>query len=210
MPDLGPGHGEQSREQRILRIGRAIEEHRGELSQLELAEKAGVAINTVALLERGKTMPWPANRRKIEAALGWPTGTLTAMFRDGAPAPPLAGQAAARPVVEAEPEPASPAVSTPAARLVAAMLTIALDTTALAATVGDLVLQQAGSSPETIAAIRELDRLTQALEASISASIPVADSEELFDQIVSVLSELRRHREHIHAAHLMPGMPGTP
>ncbi|ORW24578.1 hypothetical protein AWC17_03295 [Mycobacterium nebraskense] len=208
MPDTEAGYAEQTREQRLLRIGRAIEEHRGGLSQLELAERAGVAINTVALLERGKTMPWPVNRRKIESALGWPSGTLTAMFRDGAPAPPLAGQAVARPRIDAEAPPTPPPMtSTPAARLVAAMLTIALDTTALAATVGDLVLQHGDHSAETVAAIREFDRLTQALEASISASIPVADSEELFDQIVSVLSELRRHREHIHSAHLMPGTP---
>ncbi|VBA61499.1 helix-turn-helix domain-containing protein [Mycobacterium attenuatum] len=201
MPDGDGSAREETREQRLLRIGRAIEEHRGSLTQLELAHKAGVAINTVALLERGKTMPWPTNRRKIENALGWPTGTLTAMYTDGAPAPPLHSDADKPATRQAQPH--SPNLPAATANRDAAILNIALDTTNLVATCSELVLMYGGNGPDTAAAISELDRLTQALEATIAAGIPAAmqdDSGQLFDQIISVLAEMRRNRAHAHAA----------
>jgi DNA-binding XRE family transcriptional regulator len=199
MPDSDGTARAEAREQRVLRIGRAIEEHRGELSQMELAQKAGVALNTVALLERGKTMPWPTNRRKIETALGWPTGTLTAMFSDGAPAPPLPSET--EKTTTTQPEPQTPPPST--ADRDAAILNIALHTTYVLDTCSELVLRYGGSGPDTGAAIAELDRQTQALEAIIAASYPsflTDDSDQLFKQIVTVLTELRSVRKRTQTA----------
>jgi transcriptional regulator with XRE-family HTH domain len=62
-------------------IGRAIFERRTELGmdrQLDLAERAGVHLNTISRIERGV----PSSRRspawsKIEAALQWPGGHIS-------------------------------------------------------------------------------------------------------------------------------------
>lgn len=196
----------ENRFHRLVRIGRAIEEHRGSLTQVELAQEAGVALNTVALLERGKQMPWPQNRRKIETALGWPTGTLTAMLIDGAPAPPLRNQPEAvktdtRQVQPPQPpsNATAPLARTPAAVMLNIALDVALEATTLVTTCSELVSMYGGSGPDTAAAIAELDRLTQSLEATVAAAIPAAlqeaESGELVDQLIAVLTEMRRSRQ---------------
>lgn len=194
-----------ARAQVLARIGTAVKERRLYLrinSQAALAEKAGVALNTVAFLERGQKMPWVANRRDIEGALEWPTGTLTEMYH-GAEAPPN------------EPEQHKPPADADSAAAVGALpisvpnpaalsgeqggyfLNVALRTTAIAATCADVLSRYTHDDPDAAAAIVELDKQTHALEAIISASLPTADSDEQFDQMINVLTELRRGREHI-------------
>ena len=64
-------------------VGLAVYHRRIELgieTQQELAERAGVSLNTISRLERGV----PSKRRnptwaKIERALGWPEGKIAAM-----------------------------------------------------------------------------------------------------------------------------------
>src|SRR6185295_222705 len=73
----------------IARVGHAVADRRLEVgfaTQRELAEAAGVALNTAAQLERGRTFPRPSNAHKLEQALEWPTGTLAALRR-GEPVP---------------------------------------------------------------------------------------------------------------------------
>src|SRR5271166_4017534 len=79
----------------LVRVGQAVAERRLDLglSQRQLADKAGVGLNTAALLERGHTFPRAANARKIEDALQWPRGTLAALRRGGPP--PQTGSAPA-------------------------------------------------------------------------------------------------------------------
>jgi transcriptional regulator with XRE-family HTH domain len=45
-----------------LRLGRA-------LTQVELAERAGVSPSTIVLIERGQATPQPSTRRKLSEAL---------------------------------------------------------------------------------------------------------------------------------------------
>lgn len=214
MPASDAAARKEARRARLKTIGRAIEEHRGKMSQAALAEKAGVGYNTVALLERGLTMPWPGNRRKIEAALDWDSGRLTAMYEDGAAAPPLPGEKASQdtadPVDAVAPDyPANgnllPGVG--AEQRSAApqsvngwVLDIAISATTVAATTVDVLQRLVPDEPEAVAAIQELGRQTQILEARIAASLPQATTETDFDQMVNVLTELRRHREHIRSA----------
>ena len=69
-------------------IGRAVFRRRIELgmqTQKELAERAGVHLNTISRIERGlpssrRSPAWP----KIEAALQWPAGHISRLA-DGAP-----------------------------------------------------------------------------------------------------------------------------
>src|SRR5258705_3515389 len=71
------------------RVGLAVANRRLEMgfaTQRELAEAAGVALNTAAQLERGRTFPRRSNAHKLEQALKWPTGTLAALRR-GEPVP---------------------------------------------------------------------------------------------------------------------------
>lgn len=87
-------------------IGRAIYQRRAELgmkSQQELADAAGVHVNTIGRIERGvpssrRNPTWPA----IEAALQWPAGYISGLA-DGN-APPL-------PTVELIPESAAREIS---------------------------------------------------------------------------------------------------
>lgn len=213
MPASDAAARKEARRARLKTIGRAIEEHRGKMSQAALAEKAGVGYNTVALLERGQTMPWPGNRRKIEGALGWDSGRLTAMYEDGADAPPLPGetasQGAALPTEGAHDSPVTGVVipgnfiqqgpSKPTS-VNGWVLDIAISATTALATTVDVLQRLVPDDPESVAAIQELSRLTQILEARIAASLPQATSETDFDQMVNVLAELRRNREHIRNA----------
>src|SRR5690349_4770166 len=69
----------------IARVGRAVTARRLELgmdTQKDLAERAGVALNTAAFLERGRTFPRQANARKLEIALDWPPGTLETLLHE--------------------------------------------------------------------------------------------------------------------------------
>lgn len=188
----------------LARIGKAVKKRRLFLninSQGALAERAGVALNTVAFLERGQKMPWVANRRDIEGALEWPTGTLTEMYH-GAEAPPnepekqsLTAEADSDAVMRPlSPVPDQAALSGEQGSL---FLNVALRTTAIAATSADVLSRYTDSDPDAAAAIVELDKQTHALEAIIAASLPTADSDDQFDQMITVLAELRRGREHI-------------
>jgi len=68
-------------------IGRAIFQRRAELgmqTQKELAERAGVHLNTVSRIERGlpssrRSPAWP----KLEAVLQWPTGHISRLADGG-------------------------------------------------------------------------------------------------------------------------------
>lgn len=197
MPAGGPPEREDTRAEVLIRIGDAVRERRQMLeisSQAALAERAGVVTNTVAYLERGQKMPWMANRRKIEDALGWPAGSLTAMYNEGAPAPP--------PEVDTTPL-ASPAPPQPtpvaASELSGWVLSVALRTTEMAATLADVAARYSARDPDAAAAVAEIDSQAHALEAVIAASLPAAESDVEFDQMVSVLAQLRRGRETIRA-----------
>lgn len=195
MPAGGSPEREDERAETLARIGEAVRERRLELeisSQAALADRAGVVTNTVAFLERGQKMPWMANRRKIENALGWPAGTLTAMYQ-GAPAPTI------EPVAEpASPAP-PPAPGQSSGELSGRVLSIALRTTEMAATIAEVAARYSNTDPEAAAAVAEIDRQAHALEAVISAGLLDVDldSEAAFDQMVSVLSQLRRGRQAI-------------
>lgn len=193
MPAGGSPEREDERAETLARIGEAVRERRLELeisSQAALADRAGVVTNTVAFLERGQKMPWMANRRKIENALGWPAGTLTAMY-----------QGAAAPVLEPAPAAAAPPrdTSQSAGELSGRVLSIALRTTEMAATIAEVAARYSDTDPEAAAAVTEIDRQAHALEAVISAGLLDVDldSEAAFDQMVSVLTQLRRGRQAI-------------
>jgi transcriptional regulator with XRE-family HTH domain len=63
---------EMARMQAVVYIGDRLRSLRIEqaLTQAELAESAGVALNTVARLERNETEPHMPTARKLAAALG--------------------------------------------------------------------------------------------------------------------------------------------
>jgi transcriptional regulator with XRE-family HTH domain len=171
----------------IARVGRAVTDRRLELglaTQRELAEKAGVALNTAAQLERGHTFPRRANAHKLEQALQWPAGTLTALRRGETP-----------PTVpkHTPPPPASPSPSTTRVHAVA----IAGAVVNIAARCTEILLRHAADDPETATLLRELDAQLLALETMIAASLPHAES---FDDTVSALAEVHRHREALKVA----------
>lgn len=195
MPAGGSPEREDERAETLARIGEAVRERRLELeisSQAALADHAGVVTNTVAFLERGQKMPWMANRRKIEKALGWPSGTLTAMH-----------QGAAAPVLEPVSEPTAPApplaTAQGAAKLRGRVLSIAVRTSEMAATIAEVAARYSDTDPEAAAAVADIDRHAHELEAVISAGLLDVDldSEVAFDQLVSALTQLRRGRQAI-------------
>jgi DNA-binding XRE family transcriptional regulator len=172
----------------LVRVGQAVAEQRIDLglSQRELAQRAGVGLNTAALLERGHTFPRAANARKIEEALQWPRGTL-AELRRGGPAPTPTG-----PVPP--PVSAAPAVPAPGS---AQALAIAKGVVGVAATCMR-ILTNRGADPAAAQALRDLDAQLLGLETLIAASLPYAES---FDDTMSALAELHHHRDAIrHAA----------
>lgn len=172
----------------LARVGRAVAERRLELgfaSQRELAEKAGVALSTAAHLERGHTFPRRSNARKLEAALDWPPGTLVAIRR-GEPLPSPASHLFAR----------SPAVS-PSATSTAQALGIASAVAGVAATCMNIVVRHTSADPAAAQALRELDAQLLELETLIAASLPHAES---FDDTMSALAEVHRHREALRQA----------
>jgi len=176
------------------RVGHAVADRRLEMgfaTQRELAAAAGVALNTAAMLERGRTFPRRSNAHKLEQALKWPTGTLAALRR-GEPVPggqpPSTAQA---PAVTAAPTAPSAAVSSVHA------VAIARGVVNVAARAIQILLRHA-DDPETGALLRDLDTQLLGLETTIAASLPhAADS---FDDTMSALAEVHRHREVLKAA----------
>lgn len=73
------------------RAARAVAARRGELgmTQLELAETAGVDSKTIGNLERRGRWPIAKNRARIEKALHWPVGEMERIASDdGTPEEP--------------------------------------------------------------------------------------------------------------------------
>lgn len=197
MPAGRLNASEESREEALARIGDAVREARltlGISSQAALAERAGVVTNTVAFLERGQKMPWMANRRKIESALNWPVGSLTAMLHEGAPAPTQRLQ----PVPTTTPQPEEP---TPPAsgELSGWVLNAALRVTEMAATIADIAARYSANAPEAQAVLAELSSQTNALEQVLSAglvdALTGAESDEVVDQLYAVMTQIRRSRK---------------
>ncbi|WP_053094015.1 helix-turn-helix transcriptional regulator [Mycobacterium heckeshornense] len=174
----------------IARVGRAVADRRIELgiaSQRELAETAGVALNTAAQLERGHTFPRRSSAHKLEKALRWPPGTLAAIRR-GEPVP------TEHPAATAQPVPPSPSPATSGVHAVG----IAMAVVNIAAKSMDILLRHGADDPETGAVLLDLDAQLLALETLIAASLPhAADS---FDETVSALAEVHRHREALKSA----------
>lgn len=197
MPAGRLNASEESREEALARIGDAVREARltlGISSQAALAERAGVVTNTVAFLERGQKMPWMANRRKIESALNWPVGSLTAMLHEGAPAPTQRLQ----PVPTTTPQPEEP---TPPAsgELSGWVLNTALRVTEMAATIADIAARYSANAPEAQVVLAELSSQTNALEQVLSAGLVDAltgtESDEVVDQLYAVMTQIRRSRK---------------
>lgn len=176
------------------RVGKAVAERRIEVgfeTQRELAEAVGVALNTAALLERGKSWPQAANRTKFEDALQWPRGTLNALRR-GQPIP----ESAPRPA--APPPPAAPTAAPTDPRTNLQALGIATAVAAIAATCTRILVRDT-SNPDAKAALRELDNQLLQLESLIAASLPhVAGSS--FSETMSALAQLHQYRDVIRDA----------
>jgi transcriptional regulator with XRE-family HTH domain len=182
---------EPSGESAEARVGQAVADRRMDLglTQKELAEKAGLAMNTAALLERGRTFPRAANARKLEDALEWPRGTI-GRIRTGAPAP-TSSPARAEAARTDSPAPAAAPGSS------AQALAIANGVVRIAATCMKILVRSQGSDPEAGAGLRELDAQLLGLETLIAASLLEAES---FDDTMSTLVELHRHRDAIRQA----------
>lgn len=76
---------EVTRTQAVVYVGQRLKALRTEaaLTQAELAKGAGVAVNTVAELERDEREPHMSTARKLAKALGVPPRSLTAGKGDG-------------------------------------------------------------------------------------------------------------------------------
>ena len=176
------------------RVGRAVADRRlnvGFSTQRELAEAAGVALTTAAQLERGHTFPRRSNAHKLELALKWPSGTLAAIRR-GEPVP---GEQPP-PVAQAPAVTAAPAASAGVSSVHA--VAIARGVVNVAARAIQILLRHADDDPETGPLLRDLDTQLLSLETMIAASLPhAADS---FDDTMSALAEVHRHREALKAA----------
>lgn len=179
----------------LKRVGRAVADRRLEVGfefQRELAEAAGVALGTAALLERGKTFPRPGNRALLEDALQWPRGTLEALLRNE-PLPP--DKALPAEVAPTSP-PAAPAATATNRKQV---LAIAEGVAAVAATCTAVLLTYS-ADPQAQTALRELDTQLLNLESLIAASLPHAG--ELFGETMSALTALHHHRDAIRNANV--------
>ena len=178
----------------LERVGRAVAARRVELgfdTQGELAGAAGVALNTAALLERGKTWPQRASRTKIEDALHWPHGTLEAL-RSGGDAP--------RDVTQTTPPRAVPsAPGGGAARTDLQALTIATSVAAIAATCAEVLSRE--PNEQARATLRQLDDLVLQLESLITATLPhlVGSS---WSETMSAAAQLHEYRGAIRDAAL--------
>lgn len=167
----------------IARVGHAVAERRlecGLTTQRELADKAGVALNTAAMLERGHTFPRAGNARKIEQALNWPAGMLTALRR-GEPLPTLA-----------QPRPPAPATGGVHA------VSIAQGVVKIAGLCAEVLLRNSADDPPSALLLRDLSDQLLALETMIAASLPHAA--DAFDETVAALEEVHRNREALQSA----------
>jgi len=176
----------------IARVGRAVADRRLEVgfaSQRELAEAARVGLGTAAHLERGHTFPRRSNAHKLELALKWPPGTLSEIRR-GEPIPGGAPQ---------QPSPtAAPAAASAATVSSVHAVAIAGGVVNVAARAIQILLRHAADDPDTGKVLRDLDAQLLGLETMIAASLPhAADS---FDETMSALAEVHRHREALKAA----------
>ncbi|TDL02937.1 helix-turn-helix domain-containing protein [Mycobacterium paragordonae] len=177
----------------LKRVGQAVFTRRLEVgfeTQQELADAAGVALSTAALLERGKTFPRPSKRVLIEDALQWPRGALDALRRN-VPLPQADTTPNASTAATAALPRQSPAVS-PRTYLV-----IAKGLTDVAATCA-LVLLQSAQRPESRMALQELDTQLFNLETLISATLPHAG--DAFDETMSAITALHEQRIAIRQA----------
>lgn len=174
----------------LERVGRAVADRRVELgleTQRDLADAAGVSLNTAALLERGKSFPHRTNRIKFEDALQWPRGTLDAVRRGGdvpqaAPPPPQAAGSA-------------PAASATRTDLMA--LTIATAVAAIASSCTEVLVRE--RSEQARATLHQLDDQLLQLESLITAILPhmVGTS---WSETMSAAVQLHEYREVIREA----------
>jgi hypothetical protein len=176
----------------LERVGRAVAARRVELgfdTQAELAAAARVALNTAALLERGKTWPQRVNRTKLEDALQWPHGTLEAV-RSGSAVPRDA-------TAPAPPQPVPVAPVGGATRTDLQALTIAKAVAAVAATCAEVLLRERSEKARTT--LRQLDDLLLQLESLITATLPhlVGSS---WSETMSAAAQLHEYREVIRDA----------
>ncbi|MGH3970509.1 MAG: helix-turn-helix transcriptional regulator [Mycobacterium sp.] len=177
----------------LERVGRAVADRRVEVgfeTQRELADAAGLSLNTAALLERGKSFPHRANRIKFEDALGWPRGTLDALRR-GAPVPDAASAPAPERVLES-------VSAAAAARTDLQALTIAKAVAAIAATCTKMLVSQRGNA-QAQATLRDLDDQLLQLESLIAASLPHV-ARTSFSETMSALAQLHEYRDVIRDA----------
>lgn len=177
----------------IARVGRAVTARRleqGMETQKDLAARAGVALNTAAFLERGRTFPRQANARKIELALEWPPGTLESLLREQDEQHRSQPEAAAAPTVPAGPPRVS--TSTNSHTLAIARAVVAVATTAM-----DSLLRHADDDPAAHRALEELDHHLLALETVIAASLPHAGG--AFDETQEAVTDVHRQREALKA-----------
>lgn len=182
----------------LARVGRAVADRRVDVglhTQRELADTAGVALSTAALLERGKTFPRPGNRAAIEDALRWPRGTLEALRR-GQPVPQ---EQVPGPLGEANV--GAPVSNGGAAGNRAQVLALTKGLSDVAATCATILVRY-GVQAEAQAALRELDGQLLTLESLISASLPHAG--EAFNETLSALVVLHQHRAAIAEAARQP------
>lgn len=180
-----------SDESPIERVGKAVADRRVEVgfeTQRELAEAAGVSLNTAALLERGKSFPHRVNRTKFEDALQWPRGALDALRR-GQPLPESAPRPAVAPALASAP-------TDPRTNLQA--LGIAKAVAAIAATCTQILVRQ-NNNPHAHATLRELDDQLLALESLIAASLPHVGGSS-FSETMSALTQLHEYRDIIRDA----------
>jgi len=184
----------QSDRSALARVGSAVAERRLDLglSQRELADKAGVALNTAALLERGQTFPRAANARKLEAALEWPRGTLQEIRRGSPPPPSPPPASPLRPTQPGQPPAGHPAAASRSAQALA----IAGGVVGVAATCMNILVARR-DDPASAAALRDLDAKLLQLESLLAAGLPEAES---FDDTMAVLTDLHRHRDAIRQA----------
>ncbi|GAB5901261.1 helix-turn-helix transcriptional regulator [Mycolicibacterium mageritense] len=186
----------------IARVGRAVTARRLELgmdTQKELAERAGVALNTAAFLERGRTFPRPANARKLEIALDWPPGTLESLLheQDQAEQDAVTG-AQVRGQSRGLGQAATVRSAATAPTSHSHVLAIAREVVSVATATMEILLRNAETDPDTHTALRDLDAHLLALETVIAASLP--HSGDAFDATQEAVSAVHREREAINAA----------
>lgn len=174
------------------RVGRAVADRRVELgleTQRDLADAAGVSLNTAALLERGKSFPHRTNRIKFEDALKWPRGTLDVIRRGG--------QAPQSPSPPATPRATGPAGVSGASRTDLQALTIAKAVAAIAATCTAVLVRE--RSEQSRAMLHQLDDQLLNLESLITAILPHLAGPS-FSETMSAAVQLHEYREVIRDA----------